>query len=304
MREKVINLFFKNLAAYYTENNLSDITFYVFNCSINFRNFFLKVFFSELNDIPEYVEIKREAVSDDKESRIDFKFIINGNIYLIENKIGDRNYHYDQYKKSYPNCKIGFIANYDVSTLDIYDNCKISWKDFSSKLKKFISSIDNEEEKLLLFGYTEYIRGVCKLMEEQDFKPMLSKDINYLLLLFENFILEKRLEGYELNNSKKACGDCYAGKYFKKAEKLFWCGIYMLKECNNIYVALEGKLPCGYTNISESRYIKNIYEDDGYIWAELKDNELKELNSDICYKKKINKLKSFFNEALDLFNTF
>lgn len=300
----MIELFFEQLASYYKENNLSDIILYICNCSITFRNFFLQFIFPELKELPNIIEIEREYSSSDKSARVDFKFIVNDEIYLIENKIYDSIHHFEKYLKSYPNCNIGYIANYDVSQLNIYEN-RNNWDEFYKKaVSELVPKIDNQEEKILLNGFLKYLKGVCNIMEKRDFIPNLTCDLYYLNQLFNELITMHGENGLIINNMARGCCDYRSGKYYQyKKGKLFheyWFGIYTADFSHNIMINAIGRNINDF-NIIDGEYYKKPYYEKNSVWFELKSYLFKQLNdSTIHHKKKHEIIVNFFHEVMHI----
>lgn len=95
------------------ENALSDIIWSLCNSSPTFREAFLLFFFPNMRISPE-IEIEREIVKNN--SRPDFIIYNDDEVYLVENKINDRNQHFGQYDKTFkvePE-RFGYIANYVI----------------------------------------------------------------------------------------------------------------------------------------------------------------------------------------------
>ena len=81
--------FFKYCSGkFYKENDLSDITWAICRSSSFFKDSFLHFFFPDMN-IKKDISMEREKSEDD--SRPDFYINNGGEIYLIENKINDKN---------------------------------------------------------------------------------------------------------------------------------------------------------------------------------------------------------------------
>ncbi len=113
-----LNSFFSFLAERKnSENDLSDITYSMCQTNGNFKRFFLKFCFDEEVDTND---LSREYAQND--SRPDFFFHDRKNQErLIEVKLYDRNQHFAQYKKEFPDAKYSFIANYQHEKVDGWD---------------------------------------------------------------------------------------------------------------------------------------------------------------------------------------
>jgi hypothetical protein len=294
--------FFEQLADYSKENNLSDFILYVSNCSETFRNFFIKFIFPEICNLPNLIEIEREYPSTDKTARIDFKFVVNDKIYLIENKIYDINHHYEHYLSSYPGCHIGFIANYDVSKLNIYKN-RNCWENFyKSASEILVANISEPIEKKLICAFLSYLKRVCNIMEIRNFEPRLSCDLQYLNSLFNKLITMHSENGLIINNMARGCIDCRNGKYFQfNKEKIihdYWFGIYTADYSNNIMIEALKRKEDEFEKKDGNYYKQPYYDEDG-VWFELKQQYLEKLNnSSIDFEAKHKIIEDFFLEVI------
>jgi len=95
--------FFQHLGSFNKENDLSDIIYFGCISSHLFKQLFLKHVFPDIdiNNITNIDDIEREVWSEDKSCRVDFKFIVNDEIYLVENKIYDLDDHYEFYPEKF-----------------------------------------------------------------------------------------------------------------------------------------------------------------------------------------------------------
>ena len=111
----LIKSLFSNLYYRFSkENDLSDITWVMCQTSESFQELFLNFFFPDIcfNNIQSFTrEFSRE------DSRVDFYIENNGNTYIIECKINDKNHHFEQYTNAYniKNECLGYITNYQYS---------------------------------------------------------------------------------------------------------------------------------------------------------------------------------------------
>lgn len=113
--KKQINLFFEILAdRFHNENSFSDVTYILCNINEEFRKYFLSYCFDEKLNTDD---LQREFFYDF--SRPDFYFHdLSGKEKIIEVKIFDKNQHFEQYQKDFPNADYSFIANYDYGVRD------------------------------------------------------------------------------------------------------------------------------------------------------------------------------------------
>ncbi len=90
----IVNLFSNLSKRLRSENNLSDITWALAETFHEFKEKVMKFFFPELKDCKN-VEITREKILGG--SRPDFFAEFDGKNFVIENKIENTNYHFQQY---------------------------------------------------------------------------------------------------------------------------------------------------------------------------------------------------------------
>ena len=90
--------FISNLSyRFRSENDLSDVTWTMCQTSDKFNAHFINFFFEGID--ANEVCLEREKSNDD--SRPDFYFTYKDAIYLVENKIGDKSHHFEQYIKRF-----------------------------------------------------------------------------------------------------------------------------------------------------------------------------------------------------------
>jgi len=227
--------FFQHLGSFNKENDLSDIIYFGCISSHLFKQLFLKHVFPDIdiNNITNIDDIEREVWSEDKSCRVDFKFIVNDEIYLVENKIYDLDDHYEFYPEKFTKCKIGYIANYDVQ--DIRYFYKTSWKKFIYYLDGYL--LKNKGNDFIHY-MNIYIKEVCDFMEERKFNHMQTSDLHYVIQIIEKIIMEngKRLQ---INNKAKGCSEERIGKYFwldnNGVRYHFWFGLYLNDDVNNFW---------------------------------------------------------------------
>ena len=112
MEQSLITKFFSLLSTRQrNENHLSDITWAMCESCPEFKHYFLAFFFGEN---PEFKRVSMQRECSRGKSRSDFYFKIGEQEYIIENKIYDRNDHFDQYIEDFKGATFGWIANYTV----------------------------------------------------------------------------------------------------------------------------------------------------------------------------------------------
>ncbi|MGL4982121.1 MAG: hypothetical protein ACRC4W_04620 [Treponemataceae bacterium] len=295
----MIKAFFKNLSKYSAENNLSDMTYFLCDISTEFQNFLLRFIFSNIGDDLSDVSIEQEYSSEDKTCRVDFKFEVNGKSYLLENKIYDKNCHYPEYTEAFKGHTIGFIANYDVSEIK-YDYKK-NWAAFHKELNENLLPKLIDDEKKLVEGYIEYLKGVCSIMDERDFNPTLTCDLEYLNEIFARIINEKSEQGLVITNRAKNHTEERSGKYIKYYKKnlLFWVwfGLYTKFDSNNICIELWERELSEFSE-AKGKYFKKPQKKDEQIYFWLKKEKFDELSKDGDFSSKYEILSNFFDEVM------
>jgi hypothetical protein len=289
----------------YKENYLSDITWALCNSSNWFMNLFLIYCFEE--EISDIDSFEREYSQDD--SRPDFYIITNkGKEYLLEVKIGDRNDHFKQYNKTFPNAIKSFIANYNVS---VEKGWKIkNWKDFLKVINDKIAECPKHEKNIVL-GYSAYLNSViCNVeVKQMNFTNIesLTDFYNCLSEIGQNTSLVS-LSEYKSSSAIKS--DRY-GKYFyyinqKQEAVYFWIGLY-IADYSAIYFLIDHYTKNEWCPKYEAEIIKKlksgtyciktVIDGDG-LWVQLKDEYYKIFcnNTTVQEQKKI--LQEFLDEIL------
>lgn len=262
----MFKLFFQKLAARLkSENNLSDFTWAMTRISPRFTTAFIQFFFK--NQIPaedcENIFIDREWTKEN--SRPDFYFNYNDSHFLIENKIYDREQHFDEYVRVFkiPNEHLGYITNYPLKVKGFSVH---TWREFYHYLIKLIP----EEEKEIWEAYLSYICKCCNLNVSN--YPMQLPQIYSLFTLyhciediadFNNEYFHTCVEDNAFNKgwfSNRAGGNFQGGpkegimgKYFHVSFKnstikdtYGWFGIYFCHEEPEICIAFFNFEDCGW----------------------------------------------------------
>ncbi|MDE6522287.1 MAG: hypothetical protein K2L17_05670 [Muribaculaceae bacterium] len=235
--------FIKNLShRFRSENDLSDVTWTMCETSDKFQGAFLRFFFPWLKRQCTDVYMEREYVKGN--CRPDFFFECDEESYIIENKIEDRNHHFDQYVKTFKidSSHLGYIANYKIvkSGFNTY-----TWKELYQYLQQNIP----EDERTLWEAYLDYIKNVCNIYIPT--KPMDLNGMNSLytfyrclddVFAFDNEYFHSEL--YPYKRDTKGGGNIHGtpregimGKYFElvfkglKIKKAWgWMGVYFSLE--------------------------------------------------------------------------
>ena len=264
--------FFSSLSErMYNENRLSDITWVMCQVSDDFKFLFVKFFFEDIKkkDCRE-IEIEREKQQDD--GRPDFYFEFDNKVFLMENKINDRNHHFHQYLQV---CKepsnLGYITNYVIKDEDdIYENNNVNkwkelynegfrvhtWEEFYDYMKtcmKNNSSTLNEEEYNLWEGYLEYVKKVCSILK---INKVMKIDGLYslysLMTILEKLCRDGKGDNYSLSfytegtMSTSKCQRGISGINFELTykqscnEKIWgWIGVYYDREKPEIWMGFD-----------------------------------------------------------------
>lgn len=308
--------FISNLSyRFRSENDLSDVTWTMCQTSDRFQCVFLRFFFPWLKKDCCEVYITREQSNDD--SRPDFVFEYDGETYVIENKIGDQNHHFEQYLKTFKidAAHLGYIANYSIVKTGFKTH---TWKEFYLYLQQNIPS----EESVLWEAYLKYIKNVCYI-----YLPSKAMDLNGMNSLYtfyrclDNvFAFDNEYFLSELYDSKKDTKgggnfqgtprDGIMGKYFnlkyksiRVKESWGWMGVYFGDENPAIWIAFRNEDGWGQpiyrvidsNNVKAGKLFEAPVEEDNAYWFKFKTptnfNEL-------TLQRQENLLKKFFEDVI------
>ena len=282
--------YFTYLSSRGNENYLSDIIAAACNSCAKFKKLFLDFVFPEEDLMSKCSsEIEREVWSEDGSLRFDFYFTTNTNEeYIIENKIYDPHDHYDSYTSIYKEDHIGFIANYDVSSI-LYTH-KHTWKNFYTYLKNNLE-LFTEEEFMLVEGIINYIKGACGIMEERKFDLNKLIDLGYFMQLFKEILKEK---GFEINNQAKGSSEERIGFWCYK-ESGYWFGLYLYTDAEEGFSLWGGiyDYKIKQNSVQKLKYASYDQNDttNNCCWFKLKEEQLNKLSDDISI------LKNFIDEV-------
>lgn len=302
----------------FKENDLSDITWALCNTSSLFRDFFLHFFFPEMK-IERYITLDREISKDD--SRVDFIIHNKDEIYIIENKINDKNHHFGVYEKVYnvTSERFGYIANYKIEQPFEGKNYAIrTWKDFYVHLQTLKS--DDIREQTLIDGYKIYLLNVCNIILYE--APMNTNGIYSLFELIEvlSELCERNEDNFKIEHTNIGCH--YTGGYknthkelgvafkltFEKIlfpETYGWIGIFFERKepliCIGFYDKEKwAKKLCCILNdrlISAGKLCSKSYSDDHGIWFDFTKHD--ELNKCSSIEEQKNLLKEYMDEVIE-----
>lgn len=303
------------------ENDLSDITYAMCYSSPLFRDTFLKFFFPKIQ-ISNDIDIQREVSKDD--SRPDLIIYNEGETYIIENKINDRNQHFGQYENTFnvtPE-RFGYIANYVIAQPNSEKQYPIkTWEQFYYYLKRNVP--EDPEEKSLVEGYLAYLKSVCGIIEFT--KPMNIEGIYSLYQLIEifnklcvrdeeNFSIDIYNKGRNWDNGY--CDHSVAGTNFeltlKASQKTVWgwIGIFFSEEIPTICIGFNekenwGKYVCDLikksTELKDGTYSSAPYPEDGAYWFDYVDGKdtYQEWFDKLSLEEQTHQLRLFMDEVFN-----
>ncbi len=314
----MISKFIQNLSSRFrSENDLSDITWTMCETSEKFKYHFIKFFFPDII-ITDTAILTREKSGDG--SRPDFILETKNGIFLIENKISDKNHHFEQYAKAFNITaeRLGYITNYPLSKAGYKTH---TWREFYLYTYNHIP----QEESDLWTSYLYYLKSVCYIFITD--KPMQLTGMFSLYTFYRSLddVFEFETEKFSstLYDSRKDTNnggnflctprDGVMGKYFEIRYKKSnlkawgWMGVYFEREnplicicfCNRegwgkpIYnLLLKNQIK------ADGKFSKAPYEEDGAFWFEFKSD--KQFDSIKEPQNQISLLRSYFEETMNI----
>jgi len=216
MHDSSLSTFFKSLAIRRgTEPPLSDVTYAVLKTVADFRRDFIQFFYPELNGA-EAIRIEREFTLPNG-ARPDFVLRAPTWDLIIENKIWDRNYHFNEYQTVDPERKTyrALLANHRVA--EVPEACGWSIRRWDELTIEF-GRKQYGDSSALVSGYLEYVREVCQVGKLGAFgRGLLSA---HALHLF-NHTLRAAIQGASTERYEASPSD---GDYYNFGEG--WSGSY------------------------------------------------------------------------------
>jgi hypothetical protein len=303
----ILNTFFENLASKFKkEPKFSDLIWIMCSTSELFQNFFLEFCFEKK------ISLNGVLVREYKQngSIPDFYFLdINGNEYIIENKIYDRVDHFEQYLKEFPNANRVFIANYAERDHNGWYIKK--WKDFINSLEGYLGNHKTDTEEIVIQkSFLLYLKSITYYWEAETMNFSFLSSLNSFYGIVSELIEELGLQNYNISS---AVNKDYYGQYFyyskKNGENVFiWLGLY-IPEDSGVYIIFrdfenESWLPkeeqSKIKNLASGEYYDDAYEEGRDFYIHLKDEYYKKLceNIDVSVQKDI--LKNFLIEILNI----
>jgi hypothetical protein len=167
--------FFRSMASRFrNENHLSDLTFTALELIPSFKMDFVRFFFEDLPSTAEdAIWITRESSLESGDGRPDLVFHGKDWDLVIENKLWDQNYHFDQYGKVplFPHRtsppRVGLIANHRITLPAAVSSWQMrTWSDFVEVFEKKEYVAYNR----VFRAYLAYVRKICKMTEFKTFQ--------------------------------------------------------------------------------------------------------------------------------------
>ncbi len=261
----VLENIFRDLGKRLTkENHLSDITWALANNIEEFRKLIMDLFkFEDTGKEP--VDFNRENALKNG-SRPDFLLELGDRYLVIENKIYDRNYHFEQYSEPREGKKkgtFGIIINHKMDGASrqmatSHNFLVVTWKDVVDQIK---GTHFSSEARPYMNAYINYVREVCSIMEFKEIRLEKLNSLPYFVNLIKKIISEYESNDIEIDlyPAQRAFGPSWSGQYFsmkrKGSEKTtypFWgidygeeppCVLFALERdwCTDLYLKYKGK---------------------------------------------------------------
>ena len=247
------NTFFRTLAIRQSnENDLSDFLWAVMEVVPKLKSDFCKYFsFDSSNDEP--IEVQREEVI--STGRPDFMVKSSKPELIVEVKLNDRDYHFDQYNSAFSGqgVKFGLLTNHRIGKDDYQKASHLgwitsAWEDFL----KYISGNSYDEYQSVIDAFLEYAKKVCGVIEMSDIR--FDAQSLYSLNVFVN-IARKVIQSVDstvfscrvYDRQNRAFGETWTGIMYElvptnEKDKKFWPYfglVYEKPEIIRLCVALD-----------------------------------------------------------------
>lgn len=291
--------FFRDLASrFYKENDLSDLTWALGkNCDEFLKSLILFFGFNFNPDLPTEI-IREDSLGED--GRTDISIENGDTVFVIENKIYDRNYHIEQYGKlkflrEKEISKFGLITNHRIDDItrtkarDYNFTIPRTWEQFTRYLDRKV----HEQEfsggwEDVIKGYIGYVKEVCSIVEIKEIRFESLSSLVYFSRLVRKVIEQFQSEILDCQVYKigRAFGENWSGQYFSlkiKGGKVAiypFFGVYYNEEpptivfsfendwCKEIYSKFKGKH-------KEGTFF-DIWSDESEVTFELSEKKYKE----------------------------
>lgn len=290
----------------YSENDLSDIIYVACETSDVFKSLFIQFFFPEIS-VPTDVYIEREYSQGN--CRVDFMLEYEGEIYLIENKIYDRNHHFGDYDKVYKVTPdhFGYITNYDLFSKKKYYQERgyriHTWEELYHYLLIYSG------KDLMIDPILTYIKSTCSIITIN--QPMRISSLTSLAVFLEILkkIFNAETERYYSEYYDRNCmqetswggnivdqhNNCVVGRYFqvtfnniKKSRYCTswgWMGIYFDNPESKPVVCIGIRKDRNWSGkaydliFDDLRNNSEWYSESNVVWRNLPDDQFEKLET-------------------------
>ena len=247
------------------ETNLSDITWALLEVIDEFRNDVWKILSGE-DSKGALIETAREYRFENGK-QVDFVFKTASTWLLVENKIGDRNYHFEDYTQAareIENTEHVRVINCLLTAHTLTGKSDLDAKQAGWRVVRWAEIVDAiskrpmkekgyEQYQEVVSGYLAYVKEVCgmKHVETMRFEPQSLHSLFYLSNLIGNLIHQGQLAGDDYNimyypAHTREYGECWVGNYYTITmhdvnQTLYvWLGIgYCDQDPPGIHIVLE-----------------------------------------------------------------
>jgi len=255
------------------ENDLSDITWALSKNSVNFLGALMELFRFQFNINDPWDVIREYSLQEG--GRPDFVVFNGDKRFIIENKINDRNYHFENYGtfvKDNEATGFGLIVNHELEKAEFQKAlgycCTVKkWEEFIDLLAK---KEFPEEERPIVEAYIQYVKEVCSIVEIKVIRFDRLESLYYFNNLIKKIIKQFNREGFicDLYSAPtRAFGDSWSGQYFglqrEGGKTTIWpfFGIYYEEEPPIILFSFESDWCKGiYKKYSGKKTTSRVYE--------------------------------------------
>lgn len=312
------SLFFEQLANYYWhENDLSNITVALCNSSEIFKKIFVHFFFPKIK-IEDISNINREIWdSNSMSSRVDIHIsLYNDEIYVIEVKKGDRNHHFGQYEIDFDIDKshFGYITNYYCAEGKALGYDVKTWTEFYDVLEQ------SENLDCLSKSYLSYLRIVCGITKYNSIMDLKSlKSIPQFFQTMDKIVAKEaqNLHISPLDEKRGAWNYSYKGFGInRKVNNEHLTNGYFLLCYNGQHIISIGIASCAGLSVKDiEKEAKNEHFSYsnvpyiatdwwGYLWYDLSDSAMDDLQNAKSIAEQENVLANFLKEVIESIRRF
>jgi len=324
--------FFTELAQRFrNENDLSDFTYVALEAIPEFKKDFVRFFHPLLEIGDDEIQVIREftleSTDEQPSGRPDFLLRCGSWDLIVENKIGDRNYHFDQYGikpllsgREKPH--VGLIANHRVEPEPQAKDWAIkTWSEFIEHFEKKKYSDYND----VFLAYMEYVKKVCAMTEFKNFKFDFNSlyALTHFIRMIERALQTDSNNTYEISNISKGTkwdiGESWAGCCFELKSKSQASNAHL-----NLFFGIdfskESGIPSIVADVHKSRnsnYFQAVVEQttssqfcekkhwpkDGLVQLRMRMEKFNEINNESNKEKQLEKLKEYLNICCNAFLT-